>query len=413
LGTVMALNNLAQNESLCERLKELGVVEALSSQFLNSEDDNVKRECTDALRCIVPDLLLSTRPMNGGTANARRQRRKTLTLSSRTASNLKSGIKENVNKIIQVLIADGKNQERLRESGVIPHLLTLLESSQRDVELKALALDALTMMAINNCNNQLEICMYNGSKGLDRIDSFLKDPITSPTITLRAARVLGALCWKNKIVQGLVQERQLIPILVGMLDTYDNSLKKTILTTLACLTDDYAPNKHEVHKCNGDVLIAKTIMREHAPDSLVAAAAQAIASLSRENSKSQAACSKAVGSVLQLLETAVHESDGNEGVVDQLTGAVLELCRNNKANKSVMWRLEVLKPLVVILSDRSSTDVARYNSSAILWELAKNQKKRDVMRANHNLGQALTSLAVSGIPLVRDAASRLKDRLVK
>lgn len=391
LGIVLCLNNLAQNEANSARLRELGVEEILKNLAAKTGDSNVRRECDDAINALY------------GRSNSRRGKRKSL----------KNGIRDNVRKIIHVLIADPRNQDRLRESGVIPHLITLLAPEQKDDNLKSLALDALTMLAINNMENQNEIAMMRQHQGITRLDDILRNPLTPPRIMLRAVRCVGALCWKNKMIQGIADDKGIVGMLVGMLDTYDNSLKKACLTTIACLADDHSNNQGTIHRLRGDQLIVKAIMRETTPDSLVAAAAQAIAAISRDNIKTQATCSRALGNVLHLLETAVRVPSGMQDFViqEQLTGAVLELARGNKANKNMMWKLNIIRPMLEILLNAGASPVTHYNSLALLWELSKDEKKKALMKTSNDLQRAIRPLAEGPDPLVKDAANRLKTRL--
>ena len=105
------------------------------------------------------------------------------------------------------------------------------------------------------------------------------------------------------MVQGVITIHVHIQYLVGMLDTYDNSLKKATLTALVCTAEDSGiyccvvgdwgwgdvdpfnyteKNKKHIIELGADRLIAKIIMKEPNPDSVVAAAAQAIAALAKE-----------------------------------------------------------------------------------------------------------------------------------
>jgi hypothetical protein len=321
-----------------------------------------------------------------------------------------------VRKIIEVLIADPRNQDRLRDSGVIPHLVSLIGEEQRSEELKGLALDALTMLAINNTRNQNDISIPDQSRSLISLESVIRNNMAPPKIMVRAVRLVGALCWKNKLIQGLVAENTIVTSLVSMLDTYDNNLKKATLTALACIAEDNDLNKVQISKLGADKVIAKILMKEAHPDSLVASAAQAVAALAKENATVQQNCSKVVGHLVDLLQEAVrvpHSSAVEDHIVqEQLCAALHELARDSKYNKAIMWK-PARKLMIEILYNASASTYSHYHALALLWEFSKSSKKKEVLASNTDLTRALRPLTESKDSSVRDAANRLKERLGK
>jgi len=278
-----------------------------------------------------------------------------------------------------------------------------------------LALDALTMLSINNAQNQTEIAMSDVCRCLKTLGMFVADNMTPPKIMVRAVRLIGALCWKNKMVQGVISEHVTLQYLVGMLDTYDNSLKKATLTALACTAEDSIINKKKITDLGADRLIAKIIMKEPNPDSLVAAAAQAVAALAKEHPSTQAVCNRAVGHIVSLLEDAVRVPRGSaiedHIVQEQLCAALFELARNNKPNKSIMWKQGLKKLMIEILYNANASAYCHYNALALLWECAKSTKKRAQLEKNPDLIRSLRPLTESKDVSVRDAANRLRERL--
>jgi len=335
---------------------------------------------------------------------------------SRSGS-LKSGIKDNVRKIIEVLIEDPVNQDRLRDSGVIPHLVTLISADQQQEELQGLALDALTMLSINNIRNQNEIAMSEGCRALKSLEQLVGNSMTPPKIMVRVVRLVGALCWKNKMVQGLMSNYVIIPHLVAMLDSYDNSLKKATLTALACTAEDSEKNKTQIIQLGTDRVIAKIMMKETSPTSLVAAAAQAIAALAKLNPPTQVACNRAVGHIVHLLEEAINAPHGStiedHIVQEQLCAALYELARNNKPNRSIMWKQDILRLVIEILYNTKASPYCLYNCLALLYECAKSYKKREKMSKNSDLLRAIRPLTESKDSLVRDVATRLTEYIRK
>lgn len=225
-------------------------------------------------------------------------------------------------------------------------------------------------------------------------------------------RLLGTLCWKNKIVQDVVTDRN-IPRLVSLLESFDSGLKKAALTSVACLADGNPKNQQTLHKLKADKLVSQTIMREHDPNSLVAAAAQAVASMCRENPKSQNVCNRVVGSLLHHLENAVRVGPGAEDhvVQEHLTDALLELARNNKENKGILWRMHVERLMLEILSNEAASPVTHYNTLGLVWEYCKSDNKCKKLASNKQLVRILGPLCDSDDSLVKDAAGRVKSRL--
>jgi len=151
-------------------------------------------------------------------------------------------------------------------------------------------------------------------------------------------------------------------------------------------------------------------MLEREPNSLVAAGAHAIASLCRGNLKSQIVCSRALGSIVMHLETAVQGTyEGEDHVVQEhLTDALLELVRGNKENKGILWRMHVVRLLIEILSNASASPVAHYHALGLLWEYSKNDNKEKLLAGNKHLTRLLAPLCESDDTFVKDAASRLR-----
>eukprot|EP00026_Physarum_polycephalum_P015485 Phypoly_transcript_16181.p1 GENE.Phypoly_transcript_16181~~Phypoly_transcript_16181.p1 ORF type:complete len:192 (+),score=36.23 Phypoly_transcript_16181:194-769(+) len=136
-------------------------------------------------------------------------------------------------------------------------------------------------------------------------------------------------------------------------------------------------------------------MLEREPNSLVAAGAHAIASLCRGNPKSQIICSRALGSLVMHLESAVQNSqEGEEDhvVQEHLTDALFELSRNNKENKGILWRMHIVRLLIEILSNADASPVTHYNSLGILWEYSKNDNKGKLLAGNKHLTRLLDPL---------------------
>jgi len=408
LGIVLCINNLAQNEANHQSLADLGVSRILASIARNTNDPNIQSECDEALRAVDEGVLSGRR---------RRRARSSSVGSGSSASNLRNGIKDNVRKIIQVLINDPRNQNRLRESGVIPHLITLVASEQQNEELKGLALDALTMLSLNNVRNQNEIAMSDSNRCIAALEEVICDSMSPPKILVRAVRLIGALCRKNRMVQSLVSERHIISFLVSMLDSYDNNLKKVTLSALACTAEDNVSNKKKIASLEADRLIAKIIMKESHPSTLVAAAAQAIAALTKENPYSQNQCRKSVGHIVTLFEEAVRVPQGiaieDHIIQEQLCAALCELARGNKKNKRIMWEMGVTKLMIEILHNANASYYCHYNALALLWECAKSTRKREKLIGNPDLIRSIRPLTESRDETVRDAANRLKERLNK
>eukprot|EP01113_Clastostelium_recurvatum_P014125 TRINITY_DN1764_c0_g1_i4.p1 TRINITY_DN1764_c0_g1~~TRINITY_DN1764_c0_g1_i4.p1 ORF type:complete len:426 (+),score=130.51 TRINITY_DN1764_c0_g1_i4:864-2141(+) len=400
LAIVMTINNLSQNDVLVSGLKSRGVVDLLTETFKNSKDSNVKNECAEALKSIVPDRV---QHLQGWSKGRRAQRSETLSL--------RDGIKDNVRKIIQVLISDLNNQDRLRNSGVIPHLLTLLVDENRDAELKGLALDAITMMCINNSSSQAAVTDGDDPTGLDLVIKLIIDPEVSPFVQTRAVRTLGALCWNNKMVQNLILEKDnIVPFLVSLIDTYDDALKRIALTTVAAAVDDNAPSQRVVQKCGGDHKLVNNLKREQEPDLMVAAASAALCALVKGNVPAQETCAKAVPSLVFLLERSVKQKAGSF-VQEHLASALLELSRNNKSASAMLHRLHAVHTLVTVLQAPESSGTLLYSAVAIVWELSKNDKKRIDLVQNKDLAASLQELSSSPDPLTRDAANKLLQRL--
>jgi len=273
------------------------------------------------------------------------------------------------------------------------------------------------MLSINNTRNQNEIAMSDGCRALKSLQHLVRNNMTPPKIMVRVVRLVGAICWKNKMVQGLMPNYVIIPHLVSMLDSYDNSLKKATLTALACTAEDNEKNKAQIIQQGADRVIAKIIMKETSPSSLVAAAAQAIAALAKLNPPTQVVCNRAVGHIVNLLDDAVHaphESVIEDHIVqEQLCAALYELARNNKPNRSIMWKQDILKLVIEILYNGKASPYCHYNCLALLWECSKSNNKRAKMSKNSDLLRAIRPLTESKDSLVRDAAVRLTDYVRK
>jgi len=190
-------------------------------------------------------------------------------------------------------------------------------------------------------------------------------------------------------------------------------LKKAALTAVACLAEGNAKNQQVLHKLRADKSVSQIIMHEPEPNSLVAAAAQAVAAMCRENIKSQNICNRAAGSIMHHLETAVQVPHGTEDhvVQEHLTDALLELARNNKENKGILWRMNVIRLAIEILSNEAASPVTHYNSLGLIWDYCKSDNKCKILAGNKQLVRLLTPLCESEDSLVKDAAGRLKAKL--
>jgi len=250
-------------------------------------------------------------------------------------------------------------------------------------------------------------------KGMGYLEKIVQNKMEKPRIVMRAVRLIGALCWKNKMIQGLISEKNVVPHLVEMLDTFDNNLKKAVLASIACVAEDNAKNKDYIHKLQGDVLVADIITKETHPDTMVAAAAQAVASLAREKTEIQNVFKRAVGNLVNLLEMVVRIPHGMEDHIsqEQFTGALLELARKNKTNQSIMWKHQVRRPLVEILLNAGASSVSHFNSLALFWEFSRSDKKRKKLAKDPDVLRAIRSLSASRNNGLRDAALELKERL--
>jgi len=129
--------------------------------------------------------------------------------------------------------------------------------------------------------------------------------------------------------------------------------------------------------------------------------------------KTSKCCNKAIGSILQHLESAARVPLGSEDhvVQEHLTDALLELARNNKENKGILWRMHVVRLLVEVLSNASASPVTHYNSLGLLWEYCKSDNKCRLLSGNKQFVRLLGPLCESEDSLVKDAASRLRARL--
>eukprot|EP01112_Ceratiomyxa_fruticulosa_P018972 TRINITY_DN6142_c0_g1_i1.p1 TRINITY_DN6142_c0_g1~~TRINITY_DN6142_c0_g1_i1.p1 ORF type:complete len:690 (+),score=126.14 TRINITY_DN6142_c0_g1_i1:1653-3722(+) len=401
LGIVMTMNNLSQNKDLRSGLKSRGIVDLLSDTFVSSGDRNIKHECAEVLKSLSPGKAINLESWGRG---RRTQRSETMTL--------RDGIKQNVRKIINVLIEDPSKQDRLRESGVIPHLLTLLVEENKDLELKGLALDAITMMCINNNHSQLAVCDGEEPNGLNSVYKLIMDPEISPHVQLRAVRCLGALCWGNKTIQGsLLEHEDIIKYLVSLIDTYDNTLKRVVLTTIASIVDDYPGTQRAVHKFGGDQKLVNNIEREQEPDQMVAAAAAALGSLCKGNFKNQNSCKKSVPCLIFLLESGSRKK-ADPIVLEHLTGALFEFSRDNPEIGKHIWKNEVSLPLFInILKSSESTQNTLYHTIGILWELSRKKSFCKALSNNGDLSSVIPLLCNNETALIRDAAQRLLQHL--
>jgi len=247
---------------------------------------------------------------------------------------------------------------------------------------------------------------------LEDLEEIIRDPYVKPQLLLRAVRLLGTLCWNNKIVQDVIDERN-IARLVFLLESFDNGLKKAAVTAVACIAEGNDKNQHIMHKHRADKIVSQIIMLEREPNSLVAAGSHAIASLCRGNSKSQMVCSRAIGSLVMHLESAVQntrEGEEDHVVQEHLTDALLELGRNNKENKGIMWRMHVVRLLIELLSNAEASPVTHYNSLGLLWEYSKSDNKGRLLAGNRNLTRLLDPLCESDDTFVKDAAGRLRSK---
>jgi len=399
LGLILCINNLSQNDENHNELLEFGVQEALLVLHDKTNNSDIKRECAEALDSL-------SGPVRSSSSRSRRR-------SSR-ASPLRAdgtGVKDNVKQIIKMLIKDPSLQRKLQKMGVIPQLIALLRKEQPD-ELKGHALDALTMLAMNNSFNQQNIALSNDGNGIRYVEDIIRDPYVKPQLLLRAVRLLGTLCWNNKIVQDVVDENN-IARLVFLLESFDNGLKKASVTAVACISEGNDKNQQILHKHRADKIVSQIVMLEREPNSLVAAGAHAIASLCRGNPKSQIICSRALGSLVMHLESAVQntqEGEEDHVVQEHLTDALFELSRNNKENKGILWRMHIVRLLIEILSNADASPVTHYNSLGILWEYSKNDNKGKLLAGNKHLTRLLDPLCESDDTFVKDAASRLRAK---
>jgi len=397
LGIILCINNLSQNEDNHNDLLEMGAQEVILHLHDKTNNGDIKRECAESLDCLGgPDL-------RGGRSRGRRSR-------SNTIKSDGTGVKDNVKQIIKMLIKDPSLQRKLQKLGVIPQLVSLLRKEQTD-EIKGHALDALTMLAMNNGFNQQNVALSNDGCGIRYVEEIIRDPYVKPQILLRAVRLLGTLCWNNKIVQDVIDEQN-ITRLVFLLDSFDNGLKKASMTAVACVAEGNEKNQHVLHKHRADKIVSQIIMLERDANSLVAAGAHAVAALCRGNAKSQFVCSRALGSIMTHLENAVQmpREDEDHVVQEHLTDALLELIRNNKENKGILWRMHVVRLLIEILSNASASPVTHYNALGILWEYSKNDNKERLLAGNKHLTRLLDPLCESDDTFVKDAASRLRTR---
>jgi len=201
--------------------------------------------------------------------------------------------------------------------------------------------------------------------------------------------------------------------LVFLLESFDNSLKKAAVTAVACVAEGNEKNQQILHKHRADKIVAQIVMLEREPNSLVAAGAHAIASLCRGNLKSQIVCSRALGSLVMHLESAVQtarEGEEDHVVQEHLTDSLFELVRNNKENKGILWRMHIVRLLIEVLANADASPVTHYNSLGLLWEYTKTENKAKLLAGNKHLTRLLDPLCESDDAFVRDAAGRLRTK---
>jgi DNA-binding winged helix-turn-helix (wHTH) protein len=151
LGLILCINNLSQNDSNHNELLEIGVQDVLLTLFDKSSNGDIKRECAEALS-----------GLSGPVRSVNRSRPRSRSSPLRSDG---TGVKDNVKQIVKMLIKDPSLQRKLQKMGVVPQLIALLRKEQTD-ELKGHALDALTLIAMNNSFNQQNIALSNDSNGI-------------------------------------------------------------------------------------------------------------------------------------------------------------------------------------------------------------------------------------------------------